>query len=120
MPGHRKFQPAAKCAAVYRHDDRFGNLFDEAQQIVKVRRFGAAPRGLFQFLDVGAGNKRPAGADDDDGIDRRILREPCDDGRQFLTDLAAERVDRRVVDLHDGNTVDGCDGELLHLRGHGV
>ena len=26
--------------------------------------------------------------------------EPCDDGRQFLADLAAERVDRRVVDLH--------------------
>ena len=74
----------------------------------------------FQLLDVGAGDERPPAAHDDDGIDRRIVREPCDDGRQFLTDLAAEGVDRRVVDLHHGNAVHGCDGDLLHVRGHGL
>ena len=119
MPGHRKFQPAAKRGAVHRHDDRLGAFFDQAQQIVKVRRFGSAPGRLFELLDVGAGDKRPAGPHDNDGIDRRIVREPDDDGRQFFTHLAAERIDRRVVDSHDGNAIHGCHGDLLQVRGHG-
>jgi hypothetical protein len=116
VSGHGKLEPAAERGAVHRDDNWLGTLFDKPQQVVQVRRLAGAPRSLFELLDVGTCNKRPARAHDDDAVCGRIVDEACDDGRQFLTNGAAKGVNRGVVDLDDGNAVtETGDGDIVAI-----
>ena len=79
--GIRELESPAERRAVHRHDQRHRQVFEALQHGVHLRQPGrAAPCHLFEALDVGAGDKRPSGANHDcsrdggvagDFIDRR-------------------------------------------------
>ena len=118
VPGHRDLEAAAERGAVHRHDDRLGGVFDLLQQLVHLRRAGvAAPRQLLESFDVGAGDERPARADDDDRLNRVVSRRAIECGVEAVDHLGTERVDGWVVDANERDAlVDAeCDG-LIHMR----
>jgi hypothetical protein len=98
MTGHRQLEAAAERRAVKRHDHRPGTVFDAGQQVVDIRRTGtAAPRRLFQLLDIGARDKGPAGPRSE-GTNPGILFDLAESVHQSGDDLGANRVDGRVID----------------------
>src|SRR6185295_3819379 len=66
MAGHRQLETAAKRGSMQSHDHGLGAVLDLLQEIVKVGSARtAAVSVILQLLDVGAGDERPSGADDD-------------------------------------------------------
>ena len=99
MAAERQFQPAAERRAVDGGDRRLGDGLER-------RKDGAQFRLLHRFAefgDVGASDKSPAGAGDDNSRDRSIIAQGDQSLHQRFADMKTQRVDRRVVDDDDGD-----------------
>ena len=99
MAAERQFQAAAERGAVDGGDRRLGDGLqrrDDGAQIRLLHR-------LAELGDVGAGDKGPAGAGDDDGATEGSSPQGNQRLHQRLADMEAQRVDRRVVDGDDGD-----------------
>ncbi len=102
MPGHRGFEAAPQRRAVNRNDHRLGGIF-HGPQAVHQSFTHLLGRGLSEFADVGAGNERPSGADQHDGLDVGIVVGALEGSVNPLGHSGAERVHGRVLDGDDGN-----------------
>ena len=94
MAGQRQLQPAAERRAVQRRDHRLVEGLDLVLQILQ----GGRRDRLAELLDVGAGDEGAAGADQDDGLDRRVRRGGLEPRRDAFAQDVRQRVDRRVVE----------------------
>ena len=114
VAGHRHLQSAAQRRAVDGCHERLGRLLDHAPDLVRVR--GQA--WLAELADVGAGDERPAAADDDGGLHFGVVRYCRRRRREPLADVLAQRVDRRIV---DPDRADDAESRLLvTFNGYGL
>ena len=116
VAGERDLEAAAERGAVDRGHDRLRRALDHVEHRVQA----GLHRRLAELGDVGAGDERAPGADDDDRLDgalRDRLRDPV---VQALAYVLAQRVDRRVVDGEHGHAAAGAQvyglGDLRHVR----
>ena len=104
MKSHRGFHSAAERRAVNRGDHRLRAIFNRLDHFQKVEvSFALARSDLAEFLDVSAGDERPAAADQNPAFDRIVVSDLLDGRRNAFRHAGAERVDRRVVDGDDAD-----------------
>jgi hypothetical protein len=109
VTGHCHFETAAERGAVHRDHQWLGQILHALQDVVHLRQPRvAAPRQLFETLDVGAGNERASRADEHGGANRRIPSHFVDGRRKAIDHTGAERVDRWVVDRDERDLVVRC------------
>ena len=100
--------PAQRDAMHGRNHDQRGRFYSVAH-VRQNRRQLDFP----EFLDVCTGDKGASCPDDDDSFDARIvfgLFKPRDEP---ASNVLAERVDRRMIDFHNGNVVEALIGHLV-------
>ena len=62
-----------------------------------------------EFLDVGACNKRPAGANQNDGRNRRVIRGLLDGRCNAFRNTRTQRVDGRIIDGDEADAAFHCE-----------
>ena len=99
VAAQRGLQAAAERSAVDRGDDGLRGILDRVADVVQARRL----RRLAELGDVGAGDERPAVADQHDGLDGGVgdrLLHAFDDA---VAHLLRQRVHRRRIDGQHGD-----------------
>ena len=108
VAGHRELETAAERVAVNRRDERLADVLDVRQARVHgprpLERLLARLQ-LLEDVDVGAGDERRAGADQDDRVGGGIVARALDGVADAFRNARAERVDGRVVDGDDGDAI---------------
>ena len=99
MAAERQFQPAAQRRAVDGRHHRLGRGLDAVDQL---RQVGLLHLGL-EFRDVGPGREEPARPRQDDGFHARVGVGLVEGLLQAYAQGMAQRVDRWVVHLDDGD-----------------
>ena len=99
MAGQRDLAAAAESRAVDRRDDRLGAGFDGIDHVGQMR----LARRLTELANVGSRHEGAAGAGDHDGFDLRIAVDLLDRREQSRPDRLRRGIDRRIVDLDQGN-----------------
>ena len=108
MTGHGKLEAASKRVTVNGGDERLGGVFELFQPCVhRLRSFDGllARRQLLEDVDVRAGDERRAGADQDDGVRRRIVAGALDGVSDRFWNAGAQGIHRWIVDGDYGNPV---------------
>jgi hypothetical protein len=108
VAGHRHFETSSERVAMDRRNERLRRVLEALQEGMDVP--GSRQRVLaglqeVEDLDVGPGNERRAGADENGGFCARVRPRPRDGLADGFPHFGAERVDRRVVDGQNGNAV---------------
>ena len=91
MAHQRHFKTAAKRCAVHGGNDRLRTAFKCGLQFRQRRAFG----GLAEFGNVGAGDKRAAGANHDDGFDGGVGAGLLDSVAKTVANFRRKRIDGR-------------------------
>ena len=99
MAGHGGFEAATEGGAMDRGDDDFFAGFHLMHDFRQPRLFNR----LVEFRDIGAGDKRPAGANQHRGACGGVTFETGEGIRQSAADRQGECVHRWVVDGNYGN-----------------
>ncbi len=94
MRGHGDFEPTAQGRAVDGGDHQLGARLHAIEHIGQRGRHGR----LAELADVGAGDEGLALADDEHGLERRVLLQLLHRRQQAGTHALAQGVDGRVVD----------------------
>ena len=100
-----------------RHDHGLGAILNPGQQRMQIRPARRRIAGGFlQFLDVGPGDERPAGADHHDGASRRITLGCFKRGQDAFGHARTQGVHGRIVDGDHRYAVAGGEGYRLGHR----
>ena len=108
VAGHRELEAAAERMTVNGGDERFLGVFQLFQPCVhRLRAFEGllARLQLPEYVDVGAGNERRAGADQDDGVCGGIVAGPLDGLADRFGNAGAQSIHGWIVDGDDGDAV---------------
>ena len=101
MAAQRGLETAAERIAVDRRDDRPRRVFQRVENFMQARRL----RRLAELADVGAGDEAAAGAGQHDGLDAGVVLGLGELFLQADANRVAQRIDRRIVDGEDENSV---------------
>src|SRR5215472_2530555 len=104
MTGHRSFEPAPECGAVYSCDDRLRGVLETVQNAVKAWSTPAFAGSHFpELADIRSGDKRTAAADQHDRFNGVIIFEllyACGDS---LRHAWTQSVYRRIIYREDSH-----------------
>ncbi len=95
----RNFESAAEGRAVDRGDHRDRGVLHRGLHLLEA---DGLRRAAAELADVGTGDERPAVADHDDRL-RTVVGRLRDPVEEPLADVPTQRVDRRIVDDHEGD-----------------
>jgi hypothetical protein len=112
MAPHGQFETAAHAHSANGGDDRLGAVFDLADQSTQIRV--GARLGRTEFTDIRAAGEARSRAHQHDGLDAGIRIGASNRRHQRLAQFEPETVDRRIVELEDGDAVLDLETQFVH------